>query len=157
MGLTANIFTLSEEDETFVSNLVKIVRSYGVRETKENEGRYSADRAQLLVGLRPERPPGATLDGCGHLWLDMAMKQVKIAELKDRLSEHLRAVEKGAEVVVTDRDRPIARIVPILQPRRRARVLPPSLPFPNIRERRRTRARWAISSTDLLLEERQER
>lgn len=41
------------------------------------------------------------------------MKHIKIAGLKDRLSEHLRAVEKGAEVDVTDRDRPIARIVPI--------------------------------------------
>lgn len=85
------------------------------------------------------------------------MRRVKIADLKDRLSEHLRAVEKGAEVVVTDRDRPIARIVPILQPGRRARILPPRLTFPSIRDRRRTRAGWAISSTELLLEERQER
>ena len=44
------------------------------------------------------------------------MKSVKIAELKDRLSEHLRAVEQGAEVVVADRNRPIARIVPIGSP-----------------------------------------
>jgi antitoxin (DNA-binding transcriptional repressor) of toxin-antitoxin stability system len=30
------------------------------------------------------------------------MRQVKIAELKNRLSGHLRAVENGAEVVVMD-------------------------------------------------------
>ncbi|MBI4260112.1 MAG: type II toxin-antitoxin system prevent-host-death family antitoxin, partial [Actinobacteria bacterium] len=41
------------------------------------------------------------------------MKRVKIAELKDQLSKHLRAVERGAHVEVTDRDRPIARIVPV--------------------------------------------
>ncbi|MBA2273279.1 MAG: type II toxin-antitoxin system prevent-host-death family antitoxin [Actinobacteria bacterium] len=84
------------------------------------------------------------------------MRRVKIAELKDRLSEHLRAVEKGAEVVVTDRDRPIARIVPLL-PGRRVRVHPPSRTFSDIRDRRRRRAGWKVSSTDLLLEERRDR
>jgi prevent-host-death family protein len=53
------------------------------------------------------------------------MKTVKIAELKDRLSEHLRAVERGAvaEVIVTDRNRPVARILPV--ERRPARVAVP--------------------------------
>lgn len=87
----------------------------------------------------------------------MAMKRVKIAELKDRLSEHLRAVEKGAEVIVTDRDRPIARIVPLLERGKQVRVLQPSRAFTEIRDRRRRRAGWEINSTDLLLEERQER
>lgn len=85
------------------------------------------------------------------------MKQVKIAELKDRLSEHLRAVEKGAEVVVTDRNRPIARIVPLLQPGRRVRVLQPSGNWPKFRDRRRTSAGWKVGSTKLLLEERGDR
>ncbi len=40
------------------------------------------------------------------------MKKVRIAELKARLSEHLRAVRRGQEVIVFDRDTPIARIVP---------------------------------------------
>src|SRR5689334_8589896 len=47
-----------------------------------------------------------------RLWPDLAMKRVKIAELKDHLSSHLRAVERGATIEVTDRERPIARIVP---------------------------------------------
>lgn len=85
------------------------------------------------------------------------MKTVKIAELKDRLSEHLRAVERGAEVVVTDRNRPIARIVPIADTAVRVRILPPSRDFEEIRGRRYKPARWAISSTDLLLEERGDR
>ena len=38
--------------------------------------------------------------------------QVGIAELKARLSEHLRAVRKGRTVTVLDRDTPVARIVP---------------------------------------------
>lgn len=85
------------------------------------------------------------------------MKTVKIAELKDRLSEHLRAVEKGAEVVVTDRNRPIARIVPFTDGKERVRVLPASRSFKSIRGRRHKAAGWKISSTDLLLQERAER
>jgi prevent-host-death family protein len=84
------------------------------------------------------------------------MKRVRIAELKDRLSEHLRAVERGAEVIVLDRDRPIARIVPVLPRDRRVRVLGPSRPFAEIRDRRRSSAHWPVSSTELLSEERQE-
>jgi prevent-host-death family protein len=84
------------------------------------------------------------------------MKQVGIAELKDRLSEYLRAVEDGAEVIVLDRKRPIARIVPIVTPTGRIRILPPTRDFAEIRDRRRTPARWPISSTELLMEERRE-
>jgi antitoxin (DNA-binding transcriptional repressor) of toxin-antitoxin stability system len=40
----------------------------------------------------------------------MAMKTVKIAELKNRLSYYLRRVQKGESILVCDRDRVIARI-----------------------------------------------
>jgi prevent-host-death family protein len=40
------------------------------------------------------------------------MKDVGIAELKARLSEHLRSVRNGGTLTVLDRDTPIARIVP---------------------------------------------
>ena len=91
------------------------------------------------------------------IWLDMAMKRVKIAELKDQLSKHLREVERGAEVEVTDRERPIARIVPIGEVSRSVVVLPPKRPISSIRAKRRGRSPWEMSSTDLLLEERQRR
>jgi len=39
--------------------------------------------------------------------------EVGIRELKNNLSHHLDQVREGAEVVVTDRGRPIARLVPI--------------------------------------------
>lgn len=42
----------------------------------------------------------------------MVMKEVRIAELKAKLSEHLRAVRRGHTITVFDRDQPIARIVP---------------------------------------------
>lgn len=40
------------------------------------------------------------------------MKGVGIADLKARLSEHLRMVRKGRVLTVLDRDTPVARIVP---------------------------------------------
>jgi prevent-host-death family protein len=40
------------------------------------------------------------------------MSKVRIAELKARLSEHLRKVRRGHTLTVFDRDTPIARIVP---------------------------------------------
>ncbi len=85
------------------------------------------------------------------------MKSVRIAELKDRLSEHLRAVEQGAEVVVMDRTRPIARIVPIGPSGSGVRLTRPRRDFTEIRDRRRPRAGWLIDSTTMLLEERGER
>jgi prevent-host-death family protein len=40
------------------------------------------------------------------------MTQVGIAELKARLSEYLARVQDGEEIVVADRGRPVARLVP---------------------------------------------
>jgi prevent-host-death family protein len=44
------------------------------------------------------------------------MKNVRIADLKARLSEHLRSVRNGGTVIVLDRDTPIARIIPVAAP-----------------------------------------
>jgi prevent-host-death family protein len=87
----------------------------------------------------------------------MAMKRVRIAELKDHLSEYLRAAEHGQEVVVTDRNRPIARISPMPGTGRQVHLVPPSRDFVPIRDRARVEAGWVIDSTRLLREERAER
>lgn len=42
----------------------------------------------------------------------MTMNEVRIADLKSRLSEHLRKVRAGRSLTILDRDTPIARIVP---------------------------------------------
>ncbi len=84
------------------------------------------------------------------------MKSVKIAELKDNLSRYLRAAEKGASVVVTDRDRPVAQIVPLLA-EEGVDVVPASRPFSAVRGRRFAPTRKTIDSLALLLEERGDR
>ncbi len=85
------------------------------------------------------------------------MKRVKIAELKDHLSEHLRSVERGGQIVVTDRDRPIARIVPVDRSRAPVRMKAPKRPFTSLRAKRYAPARWKTRSLTLLLEERRDR
>ena len=90
-------------------------------------------------------------------WLDVAMKSVKIAELKDKLSEHLRAVEAGEEVIVTDRNRPIARIVPVQHADPGLSVDEPKVPFRTLRAKKWPAARWRLSAAQLLNDERRER
>ena len=41
------------------------------------------------------------------------MKTVKIGALRNGLSAYLRDVQRGEEVIVCDRDKPVARILPI--------------------------------------------
>jgi antitoxin (DNA-binding transcriptional repressor) of toxin-antitoxin stability system len=44
------------------------------------------------------------------------MSDVRIADLKARLSEHLRSVRNGGTVTVLDRDIPVAHIIPVAAP-----------------------------------------
>jgi prevent-host-death family protein len=88
------------------------------------------------------------------MWPDVAMKRVKIVDLKNHLSQHLRAVEQGAEIEVTDRRRPIVRLVPSRQAESTIRIIPARRAFAEVRNRRYPRARWRTDSLRLLLEER---
>jgi prevent-host-death family protein len=95
-----------------------------------------------------------TVDNGGLICLHMAMRYVKIAELKDQLSRHLRAVEAGDEVIVTDRQRPIARIVPATPPMPAVEVIEPRREFITVRDRHRPHVDLGVPSISLLLEER---
>lgn len=85
------------------------------------------------------------------------MKAVKIAELKNGLSEHLRAVERGAEVVVSDRNRPIARIVPFDGDEERLVIEVPAVPFKAVRLKRFRPSKLRVKSSVLLAAERGDR
>ena len=80
------------------------------------------------------------------------MKRVEIAEFERQLSRHLRAVERGAEIEITDRDRPIARLIPAN--RTPARLPPAELPVAALLRKRFRPARWKTGSLELLLEDR---
>ena len=47
------------------------------------------------------------------------MNKAKIADLKNNLSRYLAYVREGGEVLVLDRDTPVARLVPFAAPRER--------------------------------------
>jgi len=104
-------------------------------------------------------PPArwARFDLRASTWLDVAMTRVKIAELKDHLSEHLRAVEAGGEIEVMDRNRPIARIAPIRKDGPRIRLLPAKRRLSRADREPQPSADWPVGSLELLLEERRDR
>jgi prevent-host-death family protein len=85
------------------------------------------------------------------------MKRVKIAEFKSQLSRHLRAVEGGAEIEITDRDRPIARVVPIASREVAIELTPPKVPITKLRKKRIKPANWPVDSLEMLLEDRRKR
>jgi antitoxin (DNA-binding transcriptional repressor) of toxin-antitoxin stability system len=62
----------------------------------------------ILLGRAFERPL-AIMTRCDYY---MTMTGIRIADLKSRLSEHLRKVRAGSSLTILDRDTPIARIVP---------------------------------------------
>jgi len=87
-----------------------------------------------------------------HNW---PMRQVRIADLKARLSEYLRAVRGGESIAVLDRDTPVAQLIPVHEPRalRVRKPAPGSLPPHRVKVPKR--ARLNVDIVQLLLEERQ--
>ena len=86
---------------------------------------------------------------------NQGMKQVRIADLKARLSEYLRAVRGGESIAVLDRDTPIAELIPVRESRtlRVRKPGPGALPLHRIKVPKR--ARLNVDVVALLLEERQ--
>jgi prevent-host-death family protein len=83
------------------------------------------------------------------------MRQVRIAELKSKLSEFLRTVQRGESLVVLDRNTAIAHIVPIREPRGlRIRKPASGMPAPNKVPLPKA-ANIKLDVLDMLLEERQ--
>ncbi len=52
------------------------------------------------------------------------MQQVKIAEFKAHLSSHLRKVRNGEEIVILDRQEPIAKISPFKRKKSELTIIP---------------------------------
>ena len=81
------------------------------------------------------------------------MSNVRIADLKARLSEHLRSVRDGGTVTVFDRDTPVARIIPIAAPS--VEVRKAKRPLRDLKLPRKLRSR--TDSVALLLDDRRRR
>jgi len=82
------------------------------------------------------------------------MKQVRISQLKSRLSAHLRAVEAGESLEILDRARPIARVIPPDVKDDELQVVAATRAFSELRSRRFQPLRLKMSSLDALRAER---
>jgi len=90
---------------------------------------------------------------CDYL---LVMKKVRIADLKSRLSEHLRMVRRGETYTVMDRETPIARIVPYGAETEPLRVRKPLRRVPSLHDvRLPPPLKVHVDAVALLLEERQ--
>jgi len=82
------------------------------------------------------------------------IKNVRVAELKARLSEYLRSVRGGHEITVYDRDQPIARIIPYT-PSGALSVREPTHTYRTLGDiRLPLRAKIDVDAVELLLEDR---
>ncbi|MGH8935913.1 MAG: type II toxin-antitoxin system Phd/YefM family antitoxin [Acidimicrobiia bacterium] len=83
--------------------------------------------------------------------------EVGIRELRDHLSTYLKKVRGGEELVVTDRGRAVARVVPLAEERSIDRLVAEGLVTP-AKQARRSRPRRPIeadgSVTDLVTDQR---
>lgn len=90
------------------------------------------------------------------------MIKVKIGELRNHLSKYLKKVRQGGEITVTDRDTPIARIMP---PRRHIgkhmeeafEPQPPARPFSEFLEFQGMTSECPVDPVEVLLEDRRKR
>lgn len=79
------------------------------------------------------------------------MKPINAAQLKQHLGAHLRAVQDGAEIVVSHRDRPIARLMPLQKAASDALVIiPPRRGFQGIPRKTSVKRRAGFASIDSL-------
>ena len=86
------------------------------------------------------------------------MKQVKVSELKAKLSAYLADVRAGETVVVCDRKTPIARLVPIDEAADDELTIEPAKGrLPSLRELPKVRLRRKVDVVALLRESRDQR
>lgn len=84
--------------------------------------------------------------------------EVGVRDLRDRLRRWLDAVESGGEVTITERGRPIARLIGVSSPLPLERLIAESVVTPAKRPRRRDRAHRKVRArgtvSDLVAEQR---
>lgn len=84
------------------------------------------------------------------------MSRVKIAQLKSHLSGYLQKVRNGAEIIVTDRENPIARLLPFRAVADKLIITPAKKSPGELKKLKIPRARPGVDSLKALLEDRDE-
>lgn len=88
-------------------------------------------------------------------YLIVMTRKVGVAELKAKLSEYLRAVRRGVEVTIHDRDEPVARLVAYRSADTRLVVREPARKYATLGKIPLPKpAKLKVDVTELLLQER---
>ena len=85
------------------------------------------------------------------------MAEAGVRDLRDHLSRYLERVQAGEELTVTDRGRPVARLVPITELRPFERLVAEGVVKPTVARRRSRPSRRVDtdgSASDLVAEQR---
>jgi len=85
------------------------------------------------------------------------MKQVKVSELKAKLSTYLAAARAGEAVVVCDRNTPIAQIVPLEEEANDLVIEEPTLPRSTLKHLPVPRLRRKLDVVAMLRQDRDQR
>lgn len=83
------------------------------------------------------------------------MTTVNVATLKQKLSEYLRRVEEGDEIIVTSHRRHIARMIP--EPDSGVRIRKPAQPLKRLADVQGVAAKLGYSAVESLLRDRSAR
>jgi len=62
------------------------------------------------------------------------MESVSVATLKSKLSQYLKAVKKGKEIIVTSHQHPIARLAPVKESQSDLGILPAAKPVSSLKK-----------------------
>lgn len=87
------------------------------------------------------------------------MIRAKVGELRNHLSKYLKKVRQGAEVIITDRDTPVGRLVPLRtgDEAERFEMIPPPRGFEGFARFKGPDIECPIDPVQLLLEDRRKR
>jgi prevent-host-death family protein len=85
------------------------------------------------------------------------MSEVKVAELKSKLSAYLAEVRRGETVIVYDRNTPIARLVPFEKETNDIVIIEPTAQPSELRRLKGVRPRKRVDADKLLQELRKDR
>ncbi|MBI5298789.1 MAG: type II toxin-antitoxin system prevent-host-death family antitoxin [Deltaproteobacteria bacterium] len=88
------------------------------------------------------------------MWSHVVMTQVKIAQFKSQLSGFLKRVRAGETLIVTDRETPIAQVLPYQTPSDRLTILAAKQTPKMLKKIKVPKARKGTDSLKVLLEER---
>ena len=143
---------LSQVGEAYVAEVERIVRLYLA--SKDDLEPVPAQEIATRLERTVARLEGlALVTSCDY---HETMNEIRIAELKSRLSEYLRKVRSGRTLTVLDRDTPIARIVPYSEAGAALTVRAPPRGTPKLqRVPLPSPLRLKRDAVELLLEERQ--